>query len=104
MQSKEIENLKLQTKLLFKVVDKLEQRISTLEKVLEELCYQNLQASIQLMLFQSLYAEQASRFQSMDSATRNAGDLLEITQRQYNKLRQAKITKELSELSANFSK
>ena len=32
--SKEIENLKLQTKLLFKVVDKLEQRISTLEKVL----------------------------------------------------------------------
>ena len=35
MQSKEIENLKLQTKLLFKVVDKLEQRISTLEKVLQ---------------------------------------------------------------------
>ena len=35
MQSKEIENLKLQTKLLFKVVDKLEQRISSLEKVLE---------------------------------------------------------------------
>ena len=34
MQSKEIENLKLQTKLLFKVVDKLEQRISKLEKVL----------------------------------------------------------------------
>ena len=35
MQSKEIENLKLQTKLLFKVVDKLENRISTLEKVLQ---------------------------------------------------------------------
>ena len=35
MQSKEIENLKLQTKLLFKVVDKLEQRISSLEKVLQ---------------------------------------------------------------------
>jgi len=35
MQSKEIENLKLQTKLLFKVVDKLEQRISKLEKVLQ---------------------------------------------------------------------
>ena len=34
MQSKEIENLKLQTKLLFKVVDKLEQRIATLENVL----------------------------------------------------------------------
>ena len=35
MQSKQIEELKEQTKILFKVVDKLEQRISTLEKVLE---------------------------------------------------------------------
>ena len=35
MKNKQIENLKLQTKLLFKVVDKLEQRIATLEKVLE---------------------------------------------------------------------
>ena len=35
MKNKQIENLKLQTKLLFKVVDKLEQRISTLEKVLQ---------------------------------------------------------------------
>ena len=35
MQSKEIENLKLQTKTLFKVVDKLENRISTLDKVLQ---------------------------------------------------------------------
>ena len=30
-----MENLQLQTKTLFKVVDKLEQRISTLEKVLQ---------------------------------------------------------------------
>jgi len=34
MNKKEIENLEEQTKILFKVVDKLEQRISTLEKVL----------------------------------------------------------------------
>ena len=32
--SSEIENLQEQTKILFKVVDKLENRISTLEKVL----------------------------------------------------------------------
>ena len=32
--SSEIENLQEQTKILFKVVDKLEQRIATLEKVL----------------------------------------------------------------------
>ena len=33
--NKEIENLEEQTKILFKVVDKLENRISTLEKVLD---------------------------------------------------------------------
>ena len=33
--SSEIENLQEQTKILFKVVDKLEQRIATLEKVLQ---------------------------------------------------------------------
>ena len=35
MSKQEIENLQEQTKILFKVVDKLENRISTLEKVLE---------------------------------------------------------------------
>jgi prefoldin subunit 5 len=35
MKSKQIEECKEQTKILFKVVDKLEQRISSLEKVLE---------------------------------------------------------------------
>ena len=34
MQSKQIEECKEQTKTLFKIVDKLEQRISALEKVL----------------------------------------------------------------------
>ena len=35
MQLKQIEECKEQTKTLFKVVDKLEQRIATLEKVLQ---------------------------------------------------------------------
>jgi len=34
MQSKEIENLEEQTNILFKISNKLEQRIKTLEKVL----------------------------------------------------------------------
>ena len=34
MQSKQIEECKEQTKTLFKIVDKLEQRITTLEKVI----------------------------------------------------------------------
>ena len=37
MQSKQIEELKEQTKILFKVVDKLEQRIATLEKAIGKL-------------------------------------------------------------------
>ncbi len=50
----------------------------------------------------SLLAEHAARFVSMDSSTRNAETLLEEMQRDYNKLRQAKITRELTELSSFF--
>jgi len=38
----------------------------------------------------------------MDSSTRNADKLLETTKLEYNKLRQAKITKELIELVGSF--
>lgn len=58
--------------------------------------------TVQSVLFNSLVAEQAARFRSMDTANRNASDLLEISYRDYNKLRQYKITKELIELSAAF--
>jgi len=38
----------------------------------------------------------------MDSSTRNAKNMLDSTKLQYNKLRQAKITKELIELSSSM--
>ncbi|PKN03172.1 hypothetical protein CVU75_03585 [Candidatus Dependentiae bacterium HGW-Dependentiae-1] len=60
------------------------------------------EVSLQYLLFQSLLAEHAARFLSMDSATRNADNLLETTKISYNKLRQAKITKELAELAGSF--
>lgn len=53
-------------------------------------------------LFESLMGEQAARFISMDNATRNANNFLETMQLQYNKARQAKITKELTELASAF--
>lgn len=59
-----------------------------------------LEAELYSLLFQSLFAEQAARFLSMDSSTRNAESLLELTKLQYNKLRQAKITKEITELAS----
>lgn len=70
------------------------------ESILQELQTVYIRISVETFLFQSLLAEQAARFQSMDSATRNAESLLETMKRHYNKLRQAKITKELIELSA----
>ena len=38
----------------------------------------------------------------MDNATRNANNFLETMQLQYNKARQTKITKELTELASAF--
>lgn len=53
-------------------------------------------------LHQSLLAEHAARFSAMDSATRNAQNVLEETKMLFNKLRQTKITTEIIELSSNF--
>ena len=71
-------------------------------EVLDALAQQVIDSSIQQVLLESLLAEQAARFISMDGSTRNAKNLLETTQLAYNKARQAKITKELTELSESF--
>ena len=57
--------------------------------------------TLQELLYDSLLAEQAARFISMDSSTRNADNLLMTMKLEYNKARQAAITQELTELS-NF--
>lgn len=70
--------------------------------ILNFLLEQCLETNIQHRLFESLLAEQAARFVSMDNATRNANNLLESSKLLYNKLRQAKITKELTELTGSL--
>lgn len=72
------------------------------EEILNDLAQQLLVAHLEYLLFESLLAEQAARFISMDSSTRNANNLLDETKLTYNKLRQANITKELSELTGSF--
>ncbi len=72
------------------------------EEVLNFIMQQFLGARIQYLMFQSLLSEHAARFISMDNSTRNANNLLETTKLSYNKLRQAKITTELTELTGNF--
>lgn len=72
------------------------------EEILNTIAHQCLQATVHMLLFHSLLAEQAARFLSMDNSTRSAEGLLEVNKLQYNKLRQAKITKELTELTGGF--
>jgi F-type H+-transporting ATPase subunit gamma len=74
----------------------------TPESLLNDLVHQHLEAKIYFKLFESLLAEHAARFISMDTATQNADGLLDAAKLQYNKLRQAKITKELTELSSSY--
>lgn len=72
------------------------------EEIIQQLTDLLIKADIQYLIFESLLAEQAARFVSMDSSTRNATNLLDETKLQYNKLRQTKITKELTELTGAF--
>lgn len=61
-----------------------------------------LKTNILLILTNSMLSEQSSRFLSMDSATRSAETLLKEMKLSFNKLRQAKITRELIELISSF--
>ena len=61
-----------------------------------------LKTNILTLLTQSMIAEQSSRFLSMDSSTRNADHLLKAMNLEYNKVRQARITREIIELIASF--
>jgi len=61
-----------------------------------------LKLNVLFILSQSMIAEQSARFLSMDSSTRNAENLLKKMKLEYNKIRQAKITRELTELISSF--
>jgi len=72
------------------------------KNILNTLAVQYIEAQLQHLIFQSLLSEHAARFISMDSSTRNATNLLNTTKLEYNKVRQAKITTEITELTGNF--
>ena len=58
--------------------------------------------SFKLRLFKcfldSAVSEQIARRVAMKSATENAGDIIKALSRQYNRARQAQITKEMAEV------
>lgn len=68
------------------------------EEILERLLPRNISVQIYRAMLDSAAGEQAARMTAMDNATRNAGDMINDLTLQYNRARQAYITKELIEI------
>ncbi len=71
------------------------------DKLQEELLPYTLRTQLYHMLLDSSVAEHAARMIAMQTATDNAGDLLEELRLSYNKHRQQAITEELADISQN---
>ena len=68
------------------------------DEILEDLLPKNISTQIFKGFLENSASEQGSRMTAMDNATRNAGDLVEKLTINYNRSRQAAITKELIEI------
>lgn len=68
------------------------------ESILNALLPKNIGVQIYRALLDSSAGEQAARMTAMDNATRNAGEMIKSLTLQYNRARQAYITKELIEI------
>ncbi|WP_158047242.1 F0F1 ATP synthase subunit gamma [Skermanella pratensis] len=68
------------------------------DQILADLLPKNLSIQVYRALLESAASEQGARMTAMDSATRNAGDMINKLTLTYNRTRQAVITKELIEI------
>ena len=68
------------------------------DEILAELLPRNLATQVFRALLENTASEQGARMSAMDSATRNAGDMIKKQTITYNRTRQAMITKELIEI------
>jgi F-type H+-transporting ATPase subunit gamma len=68
------------------------------EAILTTLVPRNFAVQIFRALLENAASEQGARMSAMDNATRNAGDMIKRLTLQYNRSRQAAITKELIEI------
>ena len=68
------------------------------EEILADLLPKNLAVQIYTALLENAASEQGARMTAMDNATRNAGDMIDRLTLNYNRTRQAVITKELIEI------
>jgi F-type H+-transporting ATPase subunit gamma len=67
-------------------------------EILAYLLPRNIAAQVLRGLLENAASEQGARMSAMDSATRNAGDMIDRLTLRYNRTRQAMITKELIEI------
>ena len=67
-------------------------------EILEDLLPRNVGIQLFRALLENAASEQGSRMTAMDSATRNAGDMIDSLRTTYNRSRQAVITNELIEI------
>ena len=68
------------------------------EDILNDLLPRNLAVQLYRAFLESFASEQGARMTAMDNATRNAGDMISQLTLNYNRTRQAFITKELIEI------
>jgi F-type H+-transporting ATPase subunit gamma len=67
-------------------------------EILADLLPRNINVQIYRALLENAASEQGARMSAMDNATRNAGDMIDRLTLNYNRQRQAQITKELIEI------
>ena len=68
------------------------------DEILSNLLPKNISTQIFKAMLENSASEQGSRMTAMDNATRNAGELVDKLSIEYNRSRQAAITKELIEI------
>lgn len=68
------------------------------EEILSTLLPRNISVQVFRALLENAASEQGARMSAMDSATRNAGEMIKKQTMKYNRSRQAMITKELIEI------
>jgi F-type H+-transporting ATPase subunit gamma len=68
------------------------------EEILTELLPSYVRNSVYRALVETVAGEQAARRTAMKNATDNAGDILNVLRRTYNRARQAQITQEIAEI------
>lgn len=68
------------------------------DELIESFIYRYIEGLLINATYSAMASEENARMQAMDGATRNAGDIIDNLNTKYNRIRQAAITQEISEI------